>query len=461
MKTISSILGLNSDKSKMAINEYDNSDQTSNDGFDDIHHDDDGLSSPLELEYKEKALEADRIAKKISIISDSISEFSKFTSESSVNILSISKFIETSRAEIKQHSKILGENTSLKSEIISANTNLGEQKRELDAAHYEITSLKKIKDELQQSLTETKELAQELDNKNNSMTSSFREVTLEKRELNEKLIRLADIFEALDSKFKLADSQRTTYKTELDSLTKELAKFEALIVTKDDTIASQDQQAKAYNTEISSLNRHITELEYGNISFQTKYDQQVEEFNSLKRKLEHEQRKQDNETYALRAEIDNVKSRWDMSKASLKESTNEIRSLTEQNRNSKTRILELEKQILEVQSEREDHREEVEAQSEKIHDLSLKYDASIIELKQEKIQNAQLNQTVDKMAKKIKDNDSLRIRYDASLKQIDELNELIRKSQIGRTGSEKIDSHLPDNEEENDMTNVVALGSDK
>lgn len=425
--------------------------------------DDDALLSEIEgmsATYAEaedsKVQEAERIARKMKSLGESIEQITRFSAESNANIASIVKFVEGTKADLKKRSQTLSENAELRAEILTLNSEQRRLQQELETARSEAAILRKNGAEIQLTLKETRESINNIRHSNKKLSDEFRSTMTENIELKEKLVDLSEALEKTTAKFDATETQRQSFKFELDSAMKQIAEYESALVQKDETLAAQHEANRMLTSDLSMLNRQYSELQDEKISLQSQLELERENLNHLKRTNEQEQRKHDNEAYALRAEIENIATQWRHSKSAAKEISSEIRTLRERARSAKTRIHELEHELEVAQEMREKHQDEILEQGAKFRELNLQYESALIELKQEQAQVAQLNKTVKQLSDETKKTQGLRIRYESALDQIKELKSLIQDYQLIKRQNVP-DYEMDHREEVGGARNVISL----
>ncbi len=380
----------------------------------------------------QKVVEAERIVRKINNLHDSIDQVARFSSESSTNITAIVKFMESAKGDIKKRVELQAENTDLRSEILKLSSDQRRLQQELETARSEGNTLRRNGAEVQAALKDARESINNMRHSNKKMSEEFRASMVENADLKDHLTEKLEETEQLISKNESLDAQKNNLKVELDSTMKRMVELEAVIAHKDEVIGSQSEKNRTLTGDLGALNRQFSELQDEKIEIESQLEAERESLEQAKRLSEQDQRKHDNEIYALRSELENVASQWRHSKIATKEISAELRGLRERSRSSKMRIQELEQELETAQDLREKHQNEIMEQSSKFRELSLQYETTLIELRQEQLQTSQLSKSVKQLSEETKKTQSLRIRYESAMEQIKELKSLIQDYQLVR-----------------------------
>lgn len=375
-------------------------------------------------------MEVARADKKTKALRINIEQMEKFAIESNSNISTLLTYMETAKLDAMQRVQFAAENANLRRDMLKLTSEHRRLTQDLEKSNSELSVLKTNRAELQNTLTETRESINSMRHSNKKMSDEFRASIVENTELKQKLADLTDAKGALQKRFEAIDEQCFEFKSELEGAAKKILEYEALIKQKDDAIIIQSDENKSFASDLAISNRQFKELQDEKIAIEEKLDLEQENLNHIKRISEQDQRKHDNETFALRSQIENITTQLSHAKAANKEISHEIRTLREHSRKSKLRIEELEMELEAVQDTREKHQDDFLEQGAKFRELNLQYESVLLELKQEQLQVAQLNKKIKQLTDETRKVNNLRVSHDSALAEIKELKSRIQGDQI-------------------------------
>lgn len=375
-------------------------------------------------------LEVERADKKAKALRINIEQMEKFATESNSNISTLLKYMETAKLDAMQRVQLAAENANLRRDMLKLTSEHRRLTQDLEKSNSELSVMKTNRAELQNTLTETRESINSMRHSNKKMSDEFRASMVENTKLKEKLADLTDAKGALQERFEAIDEQCFEFKSELEGSAKKILEYEALIKQKDDALIVQSDESKSLASDLAISNRQFKQLQDEKIAIEEKLDLEQENLNHIKRISEQDQRKHDNEIFALRSQIENITTQLSHAKAANKEMSHEIRTLRERSRKSKLRIEELEMELEAVQDTREKHQGDFLEQGAKFRELNLQYESVLLELKQEQLQVAQLNKKIKKLTDETRKVNNLRVSRDSALAEVKELKSRIQGDQI-------------------------------
>ncbi|MEM8701185.1 MAG: hypothetical protein AAGF82_05115, partial [Pseudomonadota bacterium] len=187
-------------------------------------------------------------------------------------------------------------------------------------------------------------------------------------------------------------------------------------------------------SDLEAAKRELIEFRNDNIDLKSHLDVANQELVYSKSRLEEEQRKHDNEIYALNAEIENLSSQRRIGAQSLQEMARENSALKERGRDILKRMQEVEHLLDSAQTNHEKDRNELMATSAKLREVNLRYNSALTDLNHQRNQNQKFADNLEDLVEENKRLQRYKIQVDTANEQIVQLKSVIANYQMAMEG---------------------------
>ena len=390
--------------------------------------------SPFALKMQEKMHQIDGLKGRLSGLTDSFETISAMASESRNSIALLSQFIETSRAQVETEIRLKSENAKISTDLLDANHQVGRLTTQLGEAEAELHSLRKRLTETRTALeTARNELISIRDN-NKRVNDSLRVKSAELVEANSSIAELSGELGDLKGRFKSLEEHSDKLQTNLDDITKREKELQQNLAESATLLEEETKKNSTATNELESLRRRLVEMRNENIDLKSHLDVSNQELSYSKTRLEDEQRKHDNEVYALKAEIENLSSQRRIGAQTLQDTTRDHETLKERNRDLMKSMQEIERMLEGAHKKQEADRDELLSANGKLRELNLRYNAALTDLNHERNQNAKYAERLEDLTEETKRLQRYKIDVETANDQIVQLKGVIANYQRAMEG---------------------------
>ncbi len=385
--------------------------------------------SPVMLRMQEKLRGVDNLKTRLGGLNRTFDQMSALAAESNNSIQLLAEFIENSRGQIETEARLKAENAKLSTDLIDRNHQVNSLSTRLDEALAEIHSLRKRATETRTALEGARNDIISIRDNNKRVSEEYRTQSARLVEANAAIADLSGELKDLEARYNTIEEQSETVKAELEAITRREKELQQNL---SESAALLEQEIKKNNqatSELEAAKRELVDVRNDNIDLKSRLDVANQELDYSKSRLEEEQRKHDNEVFALNAEIENLSSQRRIGAQSLQEVSRENASLKERNRSLLKRMQEIEALLDSAQKNHENDRAELVTAGAKLRELNLRYNSALTDLNHARKQNEKYAENLENLVEENKKLQQYRIKHDTANDQIAQLKSVIANYQ--------------------------------
>ncbi|WP_417671973.1 hypothetical protein [Roseibium sp.] len=397
--------------------------------------------SPFALKMQEKMHQLDGLKSRLGGLGQSFEQMHAMASESRHSVQMLTEFIEASRVQVEAEIRLKSENAKLSTDLLDANHKLQNQANQLDESQAETHSLRKRLTETRMALeTARNELISIRDN-NKKVNDEHRAQSGELVIANSQISELTGKLDDLTAKHQTLNDHADALQANLDEISKREKELQQNLAESATLLEEEIQKNNIATGELEAAKRQLLDFRNDNIDLKSHLDVANQELTYAKSRLEDEQRKHDNEVYALNAEIENLSSQRRIGAQSLQELTRENQQMKERKRDLVQRMQEIEHHLESAQKNHERDRNELVSTNAKLRELNLRYNSALTDLNHERNQNQKYSERLEEIIEENKKLQKYKIQVDTANDQIVQLKGVIsnyQRAMEGRGPAEEI-----------------------
>ncbi|SHM28415.1 hypothetical protein SAMN05444272_2240 [Roseibium suaedae] len=390
--------------------------------------------SPFALKMQEKMHQLDGLKSRLGSLSQGVEQMHAMAAESRHSLQMMTEFIEASRVQVETEIRLKSENAKISTDLLDANHRLGTLANQLEEAQAESHSLRKRLTESRTALeTARNELVSIRDN-NKKVNEDFRTQSAELVLVNGRATELADTLGNVKAKFSAAQEQADSLQADLDEIRKREKELQQNLSESAALLEEEIRKNNQVTGELEALKRQLVDYRNENIDLKSHLDVANQELAYSKSRMEEEQRKHDNEVYALNAEIENLSSQRRIGAQALQDLSQENQTMKERKRDLVRRMQEIEQHLANAQKNHERDRNELVSANAKLRELNLRYNSALTDLNHERNQNVKFAERMEELIEENQKLQKYRIQVDTTNDQIIQLKGVINNYQRAMEG---------------------------
>ncbi len=390
--------------------------------------------SPFALKMQERMHQLDGLKTRLGGLGQGFDQMYAMASESRHSINMLSEFIENSKAQVETEIRLKSENAKISTDLMDANHKLGQLSSRFEEADAETHSLRKRLTETRTALeTARSELISIRDN-NKKVNEEYRSQSAALVLANTRIAELSDELDNLKAKHQTLQEHAESLQTNLHEVGKREKELQQNLSESATLLDEEVRKNNQATGELEAAKRQVLDFRNENIDIKSHLDVANQELAYSKNRLEEEQRKHDNEVYALNAEIENLSSQRRIGAQSLQELTRENQSMKERKRDLVQRMQEIEHLLETAQKNHERDRNELVSANGKLRELNLRYNSALTDLNHERNQNRKYAERLEEVIEENKKLQKYRIEVDSNSDQIMQLKGIINNYQRAMEG---------------------------
>ncbi|MEJ8472639.1 hypothetical protein [Roseibium algae] len=390
--------------------------------------------SPFALKMQEKIHQLDGLKTRLGGLGQGFEQMHAMAAESRHSIQMLSEFVEASRVQVEAEIRLKSENAKLSTDVLDANHKLGTLGNQLEESQAETHSLRKRLTETRTALeTARNELISIRDN-NKKLNETFRGQSGELVITQSNLADVSGELDDLKAKFSTLEDHAESLQSNLDEVGKREKELQQNLAESAALLEEEVRKNNHVTGELEASKRQSVDFRNENIDLKSHLDVASQELAYSKSRMEEEQRKHDNEVYALNAEIENLSSQRRIGAQSLQEMTRENQTMKERKRDLVQRMQEIEHHLESAQKNHERDRNELVNTNAKLRELNLRYNSTLTDLNHERNQNQKYADRLEEIIEENKKLQKYKIQVDSSNDQIMQLKGVINNYQRAMEG---------------------------
>lgn len=420
--------------------------------------------SPFALRMQEKMHTLDGLKTRIGGLGKTFEQMNALAMESQNSIHLLSEFVEASRQHVETEVRLKSENAKLSTDLLDVQHQVKSLSTQLEEAQAEVHSLRKRSTETRTALETARNDIVTIRDNNKRVNEEYRHQSAQLVEANSQIAELSGELNDLKAKYDSLEEHSESLKSELDAIARREKELQQNLSESATLLEEEVKKNSRASNELEAAKREIIDLRNDNIDLKSHMDVARQELAYSKSRLEEEQRKHDNEVYALNAEIENLSSQRRIGAQSLQETTRENSSIKERNRSLMKRMQEIELLLDSAQKNHEKDRNELISTSAKLREVNLRYNSALTDLNHERKQNQKYTDNLEDLVEENKKLQKYKIQVDTANDQIAQLKSVIANYQMameGRGPAEELgiteDAGDGGKKKEDDETVVVKL----
>ncbi|WP_417686398.1 hypothetical protein [Roseibium sp.] len=390
--------------------------------------------SPFALKMQEKMHQLDGLKARLGGLGQGFEQMHAMAAESRHSVQMLAEFVETSRAQVEAEIRLKSENAKLSTDLLDANHKLQTQANQLDESQAESHSLRKRLTETRTALeTARNELISIRDN-NKKVNDEHRAQSADLVLANTRIAELSGKLDDLKAKHHTLQDHSDALQSNLDEVAKREKELQQNLSESAALLEDEIQKNNIATGELEAARRQLLDFRNDNIDLRSHLDVANQELAYAKSRMEEEQRKHDNEVYALNAEIENLSSQRRIGAQSLQELTRENQQMKERKRDLVQRMQEIEHHLENAQKNHERDRNELVSTNAKLRELNLRYNSALTDLNHERNQNQKYSERLEEIIEENKKLQKYKIQVDTANDQIVQLKGVISNYQRAMEG---------------------------
>jgi chromosome segregation ATPase len=390
--------------------------------------------SPFALRMQEKMHTLDGLKTRIGGLSKTFEQMNALAMESQNSIHLLAEFVEVSRQHVETEVRLKSENAKLSTDLLDVQHQVKSLSTQLEEAQAEVHSLRKRSTETRTALETARNDIVTIRDNNKRVNEEYRHQSAQLVEANSQIAEITGELNDLKAKYDSLEEHSESLKSELDAITRREKELQQNLSESAQLLEEEVKKNSRASNELEAAKREIVDLRNDNIDLKSHMDVARQELAYSKSRLEEEQRKHDNEVYALNAEIENLSSQRRIGAQSLQETTRENSSIKERNRSLMKRMQEIELLLDSAGKNHEKDRNELISTSAKLREVNLRYNSALTDLNHERKQNQKYAENLEDLVEENKKLQKYKIQVDTANDQIAQLKSVIANYQMAMEG---------------------------
>ncbi|MBN9673585.1 hypothetical protein [Roseibium aggregatum] len=390
--------------------------------------------SPFALRMQEKMNQLDGLKARMGGLNQTFEQMSAFASESQTSIRMLSEFLETSRTSVETEVRLKSENAKISTDLLDAEHKVRTLTTQLEDAQAEVHSLRKRATETRTALETARNDIVSIRDNNKKVNEEYRLQSAKLVEANNQVSNLSGELNDLKVKYENLEKHAEGLEADVEALRHREKELQQNLSESAKLLEDEVRKNNQSSSELEAAKRELVEFRNDNIDLKSHLDVANQELSYAKSRLEEEQRKHDNEVYALNAEIENLSSQRRIGAQSLQEMARENSTLKERNRDLLKRMQEIEHLLDSAQKNHEKDRNELMATSAKLREVNLRYNSALTDLNHQRNQNQKYADNLEDLVEENKRLQRYKIQVDTANEQIVQLKSVIANYQMAMEG---------------------------
>ncbi|POF29742.1 coiled-coil domain-containing protein [Roseibium marinum] len=390
--------------------------------------------SPFALKMQEKMNQLDGLKSRVGGLNQTFDQMAAFAAESQTSIRLMSEFLESSRASVETEVRLKSQNAKISTDLLDAEHKVRTLTTQLEDAQAEVHSLRKRTTETRTALETARNDIVSIRDNNKKINDEYRLQSAKLVEANSLVADLGGELNDLKAKFETLDKHAENIGSDLEAVRHREKELQQNLSESAKLLEDEIRKNNLVTSEFEASKRELGEFRNDNIDLKSHLDVANQELVYAKSRLEEEQRKHDNEVYALNAEIENLSSQRRIGAQSLQEMARENSTLKERNRDLLKRMQEIEHLLDSAQKNHEKDRNELMATSAKLRELNLRYNSALTDLNHQRNQNQKFADNLEDLIEENKRLQRYKIQVDTANEQIVQLKSVITNYQMAMEG---------------------------
>ncbi|WP_282044924.1 hypothetical protein [Roseibium album] len=390
--------------------------------------------SPFALKMQEKMNHLDGLKSRVGGLNQMFDQMAAFASESQTSIRMMSEYIETSRHSVETEVRLKSENAKISTDLLDADHKVRSLTTQLEDAQAEVHSLRKRATETRTALETARNDIVTIRDNNKRVNDEYRIQSATLVEANAQVAELSGKLNDLMAKHETLERHSEGLQEDLDAIKHREKELQQNLSESAKLLEDEIRKNNQSTSELESAKRELIEFRNDNIDLKSHLDVANQELTYAKSRLEEEQRKHDNEIYALNAEIENLSSQRRIGAQSLQEMARENSTLKERSRDILKRMQEIEHLLDSAQTNHEKDRNELMATNAKLREVNLRYNSALTDLNHQRNQNQKFADNLEDLIDENKRLQRYKIQVDTANEQITQLKSVITNYQMAMEG---------------------------
>ncbi|MET1411899.1 hypothetical protein ABVF61_06510 [Roseibium sp. HPY-6] len=390
--------------------------------------------SPFALKMQEKMNHLDGLKSRVGGLNQMFEQMAAFASESQTSIRMMSEYVEASRHSVETEVRLKSENAKISTDLLDAEHKVRSLTTQLEDAQAEVHSLRKRATETRTALETARNDIVSIRDNNKKVNEEYRLQSSKLVEANSQIAELTGKFNDLSAKHETLERHAEGLKEDLEAVKHREKELQQNLAESAKLLEDEIRKNNQTSSELESAKRELIEFRNDNIDLKSHLDVANQELVYAKSRLEEEQRKHDNEVYALNAEIENLSSQRRIGAQSLQEMARENSTLKERSRDVLKRMQEIEHLLDSAQKNHEKDRNELMATTAKLREVNLRYNSALTDLNHQRNQNQKFADNLEDLVEENKRLQRYKIQVDTANDQIVQLKSVIANYQMAVEG---------------------------
>ncbi|PVB60280.1 hypothetical protein [Labrenzia sp. 011] len=390
--------------------------------------------SPFALKMQEKMNQLDGLKTRVGGLNQTFDQMAAFAAESQTSIRMMTEFLEASRTSVETEVRLKSQNAKISTDLLDAEHKVRTLTTQLEDAQAEVHSLRKRTTETRTALETARNDIVSIRDNNKKINDEYRLQSAKLVEANSQVSDLSGQLNDLKAKFETLEKHAENLATDLEAVRHREKELQQNLSESAKLLEDEIRKNNLVTSELEASKRELGEFRNDNIDLKSHLDVANQELVYAKARLEEEQRKHDNEVYALNAEIENLSSQRRIGAQSLQEMARENSTLKERNRDLLKRMQEIEHLLDSAQKNHEKDRNELMATSAKLRELNLRYNSALTDLNHQRNQNQKFADNLEDLIEENKRLQRYKIQVDTANEQIVQLKSVITNYQMAMEG---------------------------
>lgn len=390
--------------------------------------------SPFALKVQEKMNQLDGLKSRVGGLTQTFEQMEAFAHESQTSIRLMSEFLEVSRSSVETEVRLKSENAKISTDLLDAEHRVRSLNTQLEDAQAEVHSLRKRATETRTALETARNDIVSIRDNNKKVNEEYRLQSATLVEANSQIANLSGELNDLRAKFETLEKVSEGLTADLEAVRHREKELQQNLSESAKLLEDEVRKNNQVTSELESVKRELGEFRNDNIDLKSHLDVANQELVYAKNRIEEEQRKHDNEVYALNAEIENLSSQRRIGAQSLQEMARENATLKERSRDTLKRMQEIEHLLDGAQKNHEKDRNELMATTAKLRELNLRYNSALTDLNHQRNQNQKFADNLEDLIEENKRLQRYKIQVDTANEQIVQLKSVITNYQMAMEG---------------------------
>lgn len=390
--------------------------------------------SPFALQMQEKLTKLDGLRSRIGGLNQTFDQMAAFANESQTSIRMMSEYLEASRTTVETEVRLKSENAKISTDLLDAEHKVKSLSTQLEDAQAEVHALRKRSTETRTALETARNDIVSIRDNNRKINDEYRVQSAKLVEANTEIADLSGKLDDLTARHETLDKHAEGLNSDLEAVKHREKELQQNLSESAQLLEEEVRKNNQVTSELEAVKREVGEFRNDNIDLKSHLDVANQELVYAKSRLEEEQRKHDNEVYALNAEIENLSSQRRIGAQSLQEMARENSTIKERNRELVKRMQEIEHLLDSAQKNHEKDRNELMATTAKLREVNLRYNSTLTDLNHQRNQNQKFADNLEDLVDENKRLQRYKIQVDTANEQITQLKSVITNYQMAMEG---------------------------